>query len=54
MLVGHFHVLRLRVTKARVEFALCITLLMCSLKVSFESIVTPRYFADETKRKGWQ
>jgi len=52
MLVGHFRVLR--ATKARVDFALCVTLLMCTLKVSFESTVTPRYFADETKRKGWQ
>ena len=54
MLVGHFHVLRLRVTKARVEFALSVKLLMCSLKVSLESSEYPRYFADETKRKGWQ
>jgi len=50
MLVGHFRLLR--AMKARVEFALCVTSLMCSLNVSFESIVTPRYFADETKHKG--
>jgi len=44
----------LRATKALVEFALCVILLMCSLKLSLESMVTPKYFADETKRKGWQ